>query len=152
MDEAALLEKLRRIEALYAGTTVDGEREAARLAAERIRRRLEELRGREPEVQMGYSLPDPWKRRVFIALCRRYGLRPYRRPRQRRSTIMVAVPMTFHRQTLWPEYEALAEELEQHLDAITQRVVRSALHEDDSDADETEGPKGLLAAGEPDGE
>jgi hypothetical protein len=35
--EGTLLEKLRKIEALHAGTTVDGEREAARRAAERIR-------------------------------------------------------------------------------------------------------------------
>ena len=35
MDETALQEKLRKIEALHAGTTSDGEREAARLAAER---------------------------------------------------------------------------------------------------------------------
>jgi len=34
--EGALLEKLRKIEALYAGTTVAGEREAAWLAAQRI--------------------------------------------------------------------------------------------------------------------
>jgi hypothetical protein len=33
--EGTLLEKLRKIEALYAGTNVDGEREAARRAAER---------------------------------------------------------------------------------------------------------------------
>lgn len=49
MIEGTLLEKLRKIEALHAGTTVDGEREAARLAGERIRARLAELRGREPD-------------------------------------------------------------------------------------------------------
>jgi hypothetical protein len=38
--EGTLLEKLRKIEALHAGTTVDGEQEAARRAAERIRARL----------------------------------------------------------------------------------------------------------------
>ena len=77
--EGALLEKLRKIEALYAGTTVDGEREAARRAAERIRARLAELRDREHDEELFYSLPDPWKRKLFVALCRRYGLTPYRR-------------------------------------------------------------------------
>ncbi len=38
--EGTLLEKLRKIEALHAGTKVEGEREAARRAAERIRARL----------------------------------------------------------------------------------------------------------------
>lgn len=70
--ERALLEKLRKIEALHAGTTVDGEREAAKKAAERIRARLAELRGQEKDVELKYSLPDPWKRKLFVALCRRY--------------------------------------------------------------------------------
>jgi hypothetical protein len=35
--EGTLLEKLRKIEALHAGTAVEGERESARRAAERIR-------------------------------------------------------------------------------------------------------------------
>src|SRR4051812_13209829 len=68
--EGTLLEKLRKIEALHAGTKVDGEREAARRAAERIRARLTELRGREPELEYRYTLPDPWKRKLFLALCR----------------------------------------------------------------------------------
>jgi hypothetical protein len=41
--EGTLLEKLRKIEALHAGTKVDGEREEARRAAERIRERRAEL-------------------------------------------------------------------------------------------------------------
>ena len=148
MDEAKLMEKLRRIEALYAGTNVAGEREAARLAAERIRARLAEIRTWSPDTELVYSLPDPWKRRVFIALCRRYGLRPFRRPRQRHSTVCVIAPATFQEQTLWPEYLALARELEQHLDALTRRVVESALHEDSSDVEETaDPPKALPAPG-----
>ena len=63
--EGTLLEKLRKIEALHAGTKIDGEREAARRAAERIRARLVELRGREEEIEYRYSLHDPWKRKLF---------------------------------------------------------------------------------------
>ena len=71
--EGTLLEKLRKIEALHAGTKIDGEREAARRAAEKIRARLAELRGRERDEVYQYRLPDPWKRKLFVALCRRYG-------------------------------------------------------------------------------
>ena len=95
--EGTLLEKLRKIEALHAGTTVDGEREAARRAAERIRTRLAELRGREQDIEMLYRLPDPWKRKLFVALCRRYGLKPLREPGRRYSTIQLRAPKAFHR-------------------------------------------------------
>jgi len=113
--EGELLEKLRKIEALYAGTTVAGEREAARLAAERIRARLAELRGREQDAEFRYSLPDPWKRMLFVALCRRYGLQPYREQGQRYSSVMLRAPKSFQEQTLWPEYMALSNELHAHL-------------------------------------
>jgi hypothetical protein len=85
--EGTLLEKLRKIEALHAGTRIDGEREAARRAAERIRARLTEIRSREPEEVFRYSLHDPWKRKLFLALCRRYGLKPYREPGRRSCPI-----------------------------------------------------------------
>lgn len=143
MDEGALQEKLRKIEALHAGTTSEGEREATRLAAERIRARLAEVRGREPDVVLVYTLPDPWTRKLFLALCRRYGLKPYRTYRQRYSTVQVMAPESFQHKTLWPEFRALAEELEKHLAEITDRVVRAAIHGDVSEAAEGDGPKAL---------
>lgn len=112
MDEATLHEKLRKIEALHAGTTSDGEREATRLAAERIRARLAEVRAREPDVELTYRLQDYWARKLFLALCRRYGLEPFRRYRQRFSTVQVIAPQTFQDLTLWPEFLARSEELD----------------------------------------
>ncbi len=139
--EGTLVEKLRKLEALHAGTAVDGEREAARRAAERIRARLEELRGREQEVVLVYRLGDPWSRKLFIALCRRYGLKPYRERGQRYSTVKVRAPRTFHDRTLWPEFKALADELEASLSELTDRVIREAINEDVSEAPEA--PKEL---------
>ena len=143
--EGTLLEKLRKIEALHAGTKVDGEREAARLAAERIRARLAELRGREQDEELAYSVPDPWKRKLFVALCRRYGLEPFRERGRRYSTIHVRAPRAFQQGTLWPEFLALAQELHTHLDELTERVVREAIHADVSDAAEGDVRKALPA-------
>jgi hypothetical protein len=141
--EGSLLEKLRKIEALHAGTTVSGEREAARRAAERIRARLAELRGREQDTELHYSLPDPWKRRLFVALCRRYGLRPFREAGRRYSTVQVRAPKSFHDRTLWPEFLALSEELDAHLDELTTRVIREAINEDVSEPSASASTKAL---------
>lgn len=143
VDESSLQETLRKLEALHAGTTSAGEREAARFAADRIRARLAETRAKEPDIVMMYTLPDPWKRKLFLALCRRYGLEPYRRPRQRYTTVQVRAPSSFQSATLWPEYLALAEELGKHLEQITDRVVREAVHGDVSEAAEGDEPKAL---------
>ena len=144
--EGTLIEKLRKLEALHAGTRVDGEREAARLAAERIRARLEELRGRETDVELVYRLQDSWSRKLFVALCRRYGLTPYRERGQRQTTVMVRAPRTFHDRTLWPEFLALSKELEASLNELTDRVIREAINDDVSEAPEA--PKALAESNE----
>ena len=136
--EGTLVEKLRKLEALHAGTKVDGEREAARRAAERIRARLAELRGGEADEVLFYRLDDPWNRKLFVALCRRYGLTPYRERGRRYSTIQVRAPKTFQQKTLWPEFLALSKEVEAHLDELTDRVIREAINEDVSEAPEAE--------------
>ncbi|MEO6572797.1 MAG: hypothetical protein ABIP89_03080 [Polyangiaceae bacterium] len=112
-------------------------------AAERIRARLAELRGREQDTVMVYSLPDPWKRKPFLALCRRYGLEPYRETGRRRSTVLLRAPQTFHDRTLWPEFLALSKELHAHLDELTERVIREAIDADVSEAVEAGPPKAL---------
>jgi hypothetical protein len=143
--EGTLLEKLRKIEALHAGTTVDGEREAARRAAERIRARLAELRAHEQDTELQYSLPDPWKRKLFVALCRRYGLKPFRQPGRRNSTVQLRAPNAFHERTLWPEFLALCDELHAHLEELTTRVIREAINEDVSEPTDQAPPKALPA-------
>ena len=144
MDESKLIEKLLRIEALHAGATTEGERLAAAAARERILDRLRSLEGVDPPVEFKFSVSDQWSRRVLIALLRRYGIRPYRRYRQKRTTVMASVPKRFVDETLWPEFEAISSTLEQYLDEVTQRVIAEAIHGDSSDAEE-DGEAGRLA-------
>jgi hypothetical protein len=102
--ESQLREKLRKIEALFAGAGTAGERLAAEAALERVRARLAELGGRDAAIEMQFSMPDRWSRHLFLALCRRYGLAPYRYHRQRRNTVMVRAPKGFINEVLWPEF------------------------------------------------
>ena len=60
--------------ALFAGAATDGERLAAGAAAERIREKLSETAQQDPEIEIKFSIQDPWSRQLFVALCRRYGL------------------------------------------------------------------------------
>ena len=87
---------------------------------------------------MRYSLPDPWTRQLFVALCRRYGLVPYRERGQRATSVMVRAPETFQSRTLWPEFQALSNELRTHLAEVTERVIREAIHDDVTDAVEAD--------------
>jgi len=135
-DESDLRDKLRKIEALFAGAGTVGERIAAEAALERVRARLAELQRRDAPIEMQFSLPDQWSRRLFLALCRRYGLKPYRLYRQRLTTVMLRVPKGFVDQVLWPEFQELNKALTQYLNEVTTRVIREEVHGDTSEAAE----------------
>jgi hypothetical protein len=137
-DEALLREKLRKLEALFVGAGTPGEKLAAEAGLERIRARLADLEGSDPPIEMQFSLPDQWTRKLFLALCRRYGLRPYRLIRQRATTVMLRVPKLFVDQVLWPEFLELNAELSRYLDEVTTRVIREGVHRDTSEAHEAQ--------------
>ena len=133
MDEQALIEKLRRIQALYVGASTAGERAAAHKAFERVQMRLEQQRFTQP-TEYKFTLQDGFRRRLFTALVRKYGLEPYRYKRQRYTTVMVQVTPQFVDDVLWPEYEALSDTLAEYLDDVTTRVISEAVHHDQADA------------------
>jgi hypothetical protein len=137
--EPQLREKLRKIAALFEGATTVGERQAAAAALERVRRALDTAVKTQPVPETKFSLPDPWQRRLFLALCRRYGLEPYRYKGQRYTTVLVRVPRTFVDQTLWPEYLALSEALRSYLNEATERIIREEVYKDAGEAAERAG-------------
>jgi len=142
-SENRLREKLRKIEALYAGAATAGEKAAAGAAADRIRRQFEAASKQEAAEEYKFSIPDPWSRQLFIALCRRYGVRPFRRPRMHRQTVMVRAPASFVRNVLWPEFEELSDALTTHLLEITEKIIREEVHAATEDAEEIEEPRRL---------
>lgn len=142
-SEDRLREKLRKIEALYAGATTAGEKSAAGAAAERIRRQFEAASKREQAEEFKFSIPDPWSRQLFIALCRRYGVRPFRYTRMHRQTVIVRAPASFVQKMLWPEFEELSHALSAHLSEITDKIIREEVHEATQDADEIDEPRRL---------
>jgi hypothetical protein len=134
MDEARLIEKLKLIEALFAGATTPGERVAADAARLRILERLKTFEVADPPVEYKFTLGDLWARRVFVALLRRYDLKPYRYRGQRYTTVMVKVSKKFVEETLWPQYQQISETLRTYLSEVTDRVVSQVLSEDLSEA------------------
>ncbi len=142
-SEDRLREKLRKIEALYAGATTAGEKSAAGAAAARIRGQFAATSRTEKAEEFRFSIPDLWSRQLFIALCRRYGLNPFRYPRMHRQTVMIRAPASFIRLTLSPEFEELNDALTAHLDEITQTIIREEVHEANQDADEIDEPSQL---------
>ena len=137
-DTDGLQERLRKIEALMAGAGTPGERDAAGAALERVKARLAEQARRDPPIELQFAMPDAWSRQLFVALCRRYGLRPYRYPRQKRTTVMLRVPRGFNDTVLWPEFLELDRALSAHLQSVTTRIIHDVVHADTSEVEEVQ--------------
>jgi tRNA nucleotidyltransferase (CCA-adding enzyme) len=135
-QEEQLKEKLRRIEALHAGATTPGERDAAAAAITRLRAKLKEAEKADKPVEFRFLMRDAWARRLFIALCRRYGLEPYRKHGQRYTTVNLKAPKSFVDGVLWPHYQAIQYALREYLDAATERVIREHVFKDAAEAAE----------------
>lgn len=140
-NEQVLRDKLRKIEALFAGAATAGEKHAASAAAERIRARLARTQAAEAPVETRFSVPDTWSRQLFIALCRRYGLKPFRYRRMHQQTIIVKAPKSFVDQVLWPEFQELSKALTAYLAEVTERVIREEVHREMAEAEERDEPK-----------
>jgi len=134
--EQKLREKLRKISALFEGAKTIGERHAAAAAIVRVKQALAALAQTEQPVEMRFTMPDRWQRRLFTALCRRYGLDPYRYRGQRHTTVMVRAPRSFIDRTLWPEYLELQAALNEYLNEATERIIREEVYRDAGEAPE----------------
>ena len=147
-DEQRLIERLRLVEALHAGAATPGERDAAAAARNRILERLKTLQKEAPPVEYTFTLRNAWSKKLFLALLRRYQLRPYRYPRQRHTTVMVRVPKAFVNETLWPEFTELNKSLVAYLNDVTERVIRESMQADASEPEVQSEPGALTAPSE----
>ncbi len=135
MNESKLIEKLKLIEALFAGATTEGEKDAAFNALQRIKDRLKEIQKTDPPIEYKFTMSDMWSRKLFVALLRRYGIKPFRYYRQKYTTVMAKVPKSFVDETLWPEFEELDKTLRSYLDDITNKVISETIHSNNSEAE-----------------
>ena len=137
--ERQLREKLRKITALFETAATAGERQAAAAAMERIRNGLDAVLNTQPLPETRFSLADQWQRRLFLAICRRHGLEPYRYKGQRYTTVVVRASRAFVERTLWPEYLALQKALHSYLDEATEQIIREEVFNDAGEAAERAG-------------
>ena len=134
MNEQKLIDKLPLIERLASGATTKGEEIAAELAKERILKQLRRFEKEDPPVEYQFTMTDMWSRKVFVALLRRYRIKPYRYHRQRHTTVMAKLSKTFVDETLWPEFQDISSTFSDHLSEVTDRVILQVLDQESSEA------------------
>ena len=126
-------ERLAKLEALFARGATAGERAAAGAALERLQARLDLAGPAAEEIEVQYSLPDVWSVRLFVALCRKHGVKPYRYPRQRRTTVMVRVRKAEFEQTIAAEFQELHRELTTYFGEMVNHLIANVMKSDGDD-------------------
>lgn len=134
-DQDDIREKLAKLEALFSRGATAGERAAAGAALERLQSRLDidAPSKDEPVIELQYSLPDVWAVRLFVALCRKHDIKPYRYPRQRRTTVMVRVQQTNFEQTIAREFQTLHRELTNYFNETLNHLIANVMKSDGDD-------------------
>ena len=131
--DAVLREKLGKLEALFQRAGSSGEQAAAGAAIDRLKGRLRDDPA-DPEIELKFSFPDAWSVRLFLAICRKHGVRPYRYPRQRRTTVMVRAREHVFDREVWPEFSALHTELESYFEEMVDHLITDAMRSDGDDS------------------
>lgn len=99
MDVEVVVEALREIDRKYAP--------AAGAGAEAYVKQLADWRTREPDREEVCSTHDATGAWIVVMLCARYGIRPFRRPRQKPTTICLLAPEGFVSKIFWPQVQEM---------------------------------------------
>jgi metal-dependent HD superfamily phosphatase/phosphodiesterase len=114
----SLLEKLAKIQAVVESASLEGERQAAILAMERLLKRQEQL-----PMEFRITLPSIWQKKLFVALCHKYKLKTYRYHRQKHTTTMVRISRALMDEILWPEYKKYSSMLQDLVQEVLDSVI-----------------------------
>ena len=128
-----LLDRIKKIEALISGASTDGEKNAAVTAKARILKKYPELEIHRNPVEYRLSTNSAWNKKLLLAICRKYGVKPYRYHRQKYTTVMVNINEEFLTKVLWKEYQEYSELLNGLVEEITNDLISKIhTHEDEA--------------------
>ena len=123
-----LLEKIQKIEALFESSNSPGEKQAALEAKERLLKKHEE----EHPIEFSIRVGDLWKQRLFVAICRKYGIDTYRYKGQKYTTTMLVTTRSFIDMVLWPEFLKHSKILEELVTEVLSDLI-AKIHENDQE-------------------
>ena len=81
------------------------------------------------EIEYTIRTPDMWHKKLFLALCRKHSLKPYRYSMQKYTTVMVRVSKDFLDNVVWVEYIEHSKILESLVDEVTLNII-SKIYQD----------------------
>jgi hypothetical protein len=142
LSELGLIDKLQKIEALYRGATIAGEKVAAEQALNNIKGRLATYLDEERETEWTLRVSNYFEKRVLKAILAKHGLSSYRYHGQRHTTLKVMTTDTMINKIIWPQYAEMSDVLKSYFDEVTDDVIKKAMgHVETEDEVRQEAPQ-----------
>lgn len=116
MDEDALVRQLKDLDGSLGGVGLGAE--PAECRAE-----LARWRAREADHEFRVQVPSGIIDAIVLGVCSRYGVEPYRAPRQKQSTVSVRVPPGFMKEVLAPRIQAAVDVIDRATFEAATRIV-----------------------------
>ena len=123
-----IYDKIQKVEALIQRSSSEGERQAAKLAKQRLQERI-----KDTEIEYTVTSHSRWEKRLFCAICKKHGYNTYRYRRQKHTTSMVRVSKTMMDEILWPEQTKYAKLLREMVDEIANGLIDKIHHVDEEE-------------------
>jgi hypothetical protein len=115
--EKDLIGSFHSIERKYAGRP--GNEGITDQPKEQITARLQESASAPDVEEFQCNMKHEWETFIFHALLKRYGIKPYRYRKQRKTTILVRVSKAAMNGLLWPIFTDVAAELSARFTVVT---------------------------------
>ncbi|MEK7432467.1 MAG: hypothetical protein AABZ74_04985 [Cyanobacteriota bacterium] len=128
-----LLDKIKKIESLISEASTAGEKNAAISAKERILEKFPELDPNNKIKEYTLYTPDAWHKKLLVAICRKYEVKPYRYHRQKYTTVTVKTNDNFMNKILWVEYTEYSKLLEELVSEITNDLINKIHKEEEEE-------------------
>ncbi len=132
LSETGLVDKFKKIEALYLGATTLGEKAAALHALNNVQEKINYYK-REELQEWSFKFDNHFEKKLFKALLGKYNLKPYRYKGQRYTTVMVQTSKEVVEKTLWPQYLEMVKALRSYLEDVTNDVIKKVMGQENSE-------------------
>lgn len=116
VDEDALVRQLKDLDGSLGGVGLGADPAACHAE-------LARWRAREADQEFRVQVPNGIVDAIVLGVCLRYGVEPYRAPRQKQSTCSVRVPPGFMKEVLAPRLQAAVDVIDRATFEAAARVV-----------------------------
>lgn len=97
---------------------------------EPFKKKLKDISHLEEIYEIIVNTKTDWNRQIFLALCEKYNLEPYRYKGEKKTTIKLETTMDFMENILWPDYKKFTKIYHKSMEDILKKCIEKILYKE----------------------